>query len=63
MVEMTILSLTGQSVSDLLNKGAKCFVDKQHHLQGALQVPLVSGADLVNMAAARWRRGSPEEPR
>jgi hypothetical protein len=61
MVEMTILTLSDQSVIDLLNGRAKCFVDKQHHLQGALLLPLKNGADLVNMAAAvetRLTRGT-----
>lgn len=52
MVEISIFSLTDQSVTDLLNKRSACFVDEQHHLQGALLVPIQTGRDLVNMAAA-----------
>ena len=61
MVEMTIMSLTNQSVSDLLNGMKVCFVDKQHHLQGALMMPIASSADLVHIAAAvetRLTRGT-----
>ena len=52
MVEMSIMTLTNQSVVDLINDRKTCFVDKSHHLQGAVMVPLRSAADVVNMAAA-----------
>ena len=52
MVEITIMSLTDQTASDLLNNLAPCYIDSEHHLQGALQMPLTTAADVVNMAAA-----------
>ena len=58
---MSITSLSNQSVQDLLNERAMCYVDKDHHLQGALQVPLQTEADVVRMAAAvetRLTRGT-----
>ena len=61
MVEMSIMSLVDQSVIDLLNNRQTCYVDKQHHLQGARLVPLQTAADIVNMAAAvetRLTRGT-----
>ena len=61
MVEMSIMSLTDQSVQDLLNGRKTCFVDKDHHLQGALLIPLESARDIVKMAAAvetRLTRGT-----
>jgi hypothetical protein len=61
MVEMTIMTLTDQAVTDLLNHGETCFVDKSHHLQGARQVPLQTAGDVVRMAAAvetRLTRGT-----
>ena len=56
MVEMSIHSFTDQTVVDLLNRRKICFVDKSHHLQGALHVPLTSTRDVVNMVAAVERR-------
>ena len=51
------MSFTDQSVTDLLNKRAKCYVDKSHHLQGAMKVLLRTAADVVKMAAAvEWFR-------
>ena len=41
---------------DLLNESKVCYVDKAHHLQGALHVPLNSARDVVNMAAAVEKR-------
>jgi hypothetical protein len=61
MVEVSIMSFTDQSVTDLLNKRAKCYVDKSHHLQGAMKVLLRTAADVVKMAAAvetRLTRGT-----
>eukprot|EP00943_MAST-04B_sp_MAST-4B-sp1_P006135 g6135.t1 len=61
MVEMSIMSLTDQSVQDLLNNRKTCFVDKSHHLQGAKLIPLENARDIVNMAAAvesRLTRGT-----
>ena len=61
MVEMSIMSFTDQTVLDLLNKNKPCFVDKSHHLQGAVHVPLKDAHDLVTMAAAvesRTTRGT-----
>ena len=52
MVEMSIKSFQHQGVLDLLNHGRPCYVDKDHHLQGACTVPLRSTHDLVHMAAA-----------
>ena len=51
MVEISIASLSQQSVHDLLNNMAPCYVDEQHHLQGARQVALETPADVVRMAA------------
>ena len=61
MVEMSIMSLTDQSVQDLLNKRKTCFVDKSHHLQGAKLIPLETARDIVNLAASvetRLTRGT-----
>ena len=61
MVEMSIMSLTDQSVQDLLNNRKTCFVDKSHHLQGAKLVPLRDASDIVKMAASvedRLTRGT-----
>ncbi len=47
--------------SDLLNNNATCYVDKEHHLQGALMMPIGSARDLVQMAASvetRLTRGT-----
>lgn len=52
MVEMSILSFADQTVCDLLNGGKKCYLDKDHHLQGAAQVPISSAQELVQMVAA-----------
>jgi kinesin family protein 15 len=52
MVEMSIMNLSDQSVIDLINGRKRCFVDKQHHLQGAVMVPLRTAAEVVHMAAA-----------
>lgn len=61
MVEMSILSGNAQNANDLLNKKKKCFVDKEHHLEGAVHLPLVDARTLVEMAAAvetRLTRGT-----
>ena len=52
MVEMSIMTLTNQSVVDLINNRKTCFVDKSHHLQGAVMIPLQNVGDVVRMAAA-----------
>jgi hypothetical protein len=52
MVEMSIVSFTDQQVIDLLNRRQMCYVDKGHHLQGAMMKPLRSASDVVQMAAA-----------
>ena len=52
MVEMSIMTLTNQSVVDLINNRKVCFVDKSHHLQGAAMVPLRTAGDVVRMAGA-----------
>jgi hypothetical protein len=52
MVEMSIYSLTNQTVIDLLNKRQETYVDDSHHLQGALMVPLRTPQEVVRMAAA-----------
>lgn len=52
MVEMWIGSFSMQNALDLLNGRQMCFVDREHHLQGAKQVPLRTGADVVKLAAA-----------
>ena len=52
MVEMSILTLTDQSVVDLINNRKICFVDKAHHLQGASMVPLRTAGDVVRMASS-----------
>lgn len=56
MVELSILSVSNQSVSDLLNGMRPCFVDNEHHLQGARQVALETAADVVALAAAVEQR-------
>jgi len=61
MVEMSIFSLASQTVSDLLNDGKDCFIDKNHHLQGALMVPIRTSDDLMSFVAAveaRLTRGT-----
>ena len=61
MVEMSIMSWQNQAVFDLLDASKPCYVDKEHHLQGARYVPLRCARDLVRMAAAveaRITRGS-----
>jgi hypothetical protein len=45
MVEMSISSLSDQTTTDLLNNRQLTYVDKEHHLQGALLVPLETAAD------------------
>lgn len=52
MVEMSIMTLQDQSVLDLLNNKKICFVDKEHHLQGAKMILLENANDLVSLAAA-----------
>ena len=52
MIEMSIASFQDQTVIDLLNNGQQAYVDKEHHLQGALMLPLLNAADVVRMAAA-----------
>eukprot|EP00937_MAST-01D_sp_MAST-1D-sp2_P007221 g7221.t1 len=61
MIEMSILSFTDQSCKDLLKGMALCFVDDDHHLQGAEQMELRCAADVVRLAAAvetRLTRGT-----
>ena len=38
MVDISIMSLSNQIATDLLNERKACYVDDKHHLQGALQV-------------------------
>ena len=52
MVELSLLSGTAQNANDLLNNKKKCFVDEEHHLEGAVHLPLVDARALVEMAAA-----------
>jgi len=49
---MSILSFGDQTVLDLLAGSKPCYVDAEHHLQGARCVPLRCAADLVAMVAA-----------
>ena len=56
MVELSIMSLTEQSVSDLLKSKRACYVDDNNHLQGAMQVPLRKPEDVVRLAAAVEQR-------
>jgi len=56
MVEITILSFSDQTATDLLNGKAPCYVDDKHHLQGAKQLPLRTAADVVALAAAVEQR-------
>ena len=61
MVEFSILNAKSQCASDLLNNKKKCFVDKYHHLEGAIHLPLTDARSLVEMAAAvegRLERGT-----
>ena len=61
MVEFSIENAKVQHASDLLNNKKKCFVDKNHHLEGARYVPLTDARSLVEMAAAvetRLSRGT-----
>jgi len=61
MVEMSIQSFQDQSVRDLQKGLAVCFVDDNHHLQGAEQRELRSAGDVVQMAASvetRLTRGT-----
>ena len=61
MIELSILSFTDQNCKDLLNGMAVCFVDDDHHLQGAEQKELTCAADVVQLAAAvetRLTRGT-----
>ena len=60
MVEMSIMS-DSQHASDLLAAKKACFVDKHHHLEGAVHLPLTDTRSLVKMAAAvetRLTRGT-----
>ena len=60
MVEMSIMS-SSQHASDLLAAKKQCFVDKHHHLEGAVHLPLTDTRSLVTMAAAvetRLTRGT-----
>lgn len=52
MVEMSIISFTDQTVTDLLNNRQQTHIDKSHHLCGARLQRLESVADVVAMAAA-----------
>ena len=59
MVEMSILSGNAQNANDLLNKKKKCFVDKEHHLEGAVHLPLLvvfwaGGAAMGSQVAESW---------
>jgi hypothetical protein len=61
MVEMSILSAKSQNAGDLLNKKKPCFVDIEHHLEGAVHIPLIDGRSLIQLAAAvetRLTRGT-----
>jgi hypothetical protein len=60
MVEMSILTLLDQSVLDLLNNKKICFIDKEHHLQGAKMILLENSNDLVKLAAAVETRSTRE---
>ena len=51
LLELSIASFTDQTISDLTNGGAPCFVDESHHVQGARQIPLVCASDAVRLAA------------
>ena len=51
MVEVSIFSMTNQTVCDLLDGNAHCYI-KDYHLKGATQQPLETAADVVNLAAA-----------
>jgi len=51
MVEISILSFTDQTCCDLLNGRTPCYIDDNHHLQGAKQIPLRGKGDVVRMAA------------
>ena len=52
MVELSILTFQDQTACDLINGRKPYFVDADHHLQGAAQVPLRNALDVVRMAAA-----------
>jgi len=61
MVELSLLCVSAQNASDLLNGKRQCFVDKYNHLEGAAHIPLVDSRALVDMAAAvesRLARGT-----
>ena len=61
MVELSLLCLSAQNASDLLDQKKPCFVDKYNHLEGAAHVPLADSRALVDMAAAvesRLARGT-----
>ena len=61
MVEFSIENAKTQYACDLLDRKKPCFVDKEHHLEGAKHVPLVDARSLVEMAAAvetRLTRGT-----
>ena len=52
MVEMSIMSVSSQNAGDLLAGKRPCFVDKHHHLEGAVHKPITDARDLVSLAAA-----------
>lgn len=61
MVEMSIMSASSQNAGDLLANKKSCFVDKHHHLEGAVHLPLKDTRSLLTMAAAvetRLTRGT-----
>lgn len=61
MVEMSIRSFQDQTVRDLQKGWAVCFVDENHHLQGAEQRELRCAADVIKMASSvetRLTRGT-----
>jgi hypothetical protein len=61
MVEMSIMSAKSQNAGDLLAGKKPCFVDKHHHLEGAVHLPLTDASSLVKLAAAvetRLTRGT-----
>ena len=61
MVEMSIMSAKTQNAGDLLAGKKPCFVDKHHHLEGAIHLPLTDAKSLVTLAAAvenRLTRGT-----
>ena len=61
MVEFSIENAKTQNACDLLNNKRECFVDTDHHLEGARHVELTDSRTLVELAAAvesRLSRGT-----